>query len=116
MAKKLTGVRTGKEQTKEKSGKTSESNPEKYFLELYVTGMTPRSLVAIENVKNVCREYLGNRCKLEIIDIYRQPAMAKAEQIIASPTLIKKLPLPVRRLIGDMSVIDRVLSGLDLRL
>ena len=77
--------------------------------------MTPRSMAAVENVRKICQEHLKDRCELEVIDIYQQPTLAKGEQIIAAPTLIKKLPLPLRRLIGDMSKTDRVLLGLDLR-
>src|SRR5690242_3695668 len=87
----------------------------KYLLRLYVTGTTSRSLAAVQNIKTICEEYLKGRYDLEIIDIYQQPALAEGEQIIAAPTLIKKLPLPLRRVIGDMSDFDQVLIGLDLR-
>ena len=85
------------------------------MLRLYVTGMTPRSTRAIENVRTICEEHLHGRYELEVIDIYQQPTLAKGEQILAAPTLIKKLPLPLRRVIGDMSSTERVLLGLDLR-
>lgn len=88
---------------------------ERYVLRLYVTGMTARSIRAIENVRKICEQHLHGRYELEVIDIYQQPTLAKGEQIIAAPTLIKKLPLPLRRVIGDMSNTDRVLLGLDLR-
>jgi circadian clock protein KaiB len=88
---------------------------EQYVLRLYVTGMTPRSVQAIENIKRICEEHLRGRYALEIVDVYQQPVLARDEQIIAAPTLIKKLPLPLRRLIGDMSREDRILLGLDLR-
>ncbi len=87
----------------------------KYILKLYVAGITPKSTRAIENVKRVCEEHLGDRCELEIIDIYQQPILAKGEQIIAAPTLVKKLPLPLRKLIGDLSNTERILVGLDLK-
>ncbi len=87
----------------------------RYVLRLYVTGMTPRSTRAIENVRNICERHLHGCYDLEVIDIYQQPTLAKGEQIIAAPTLIKKLPLPLRRVIGDMSSTERVLLGLDLR-
>ncbi|MDD5658027.1 MAG: circadian clock KaiB family protein [Elusimicrobia bacterium] len=87
----------------------------RYVLRLYVTGLTPRSTRAIANVKAVCEAHLAGRYDLEIVDIYRKPELAKGEQIIAAPTLIKKLPLPLRRLVGDLSRQDRVLLGLDLR-
>ena len=94
---------------------TPKANPDRYVLRLYVTGLTARSTRAIENVKKICEERLAGRYDLEVIDIYQQPALAKGEQIIAAPTLIKSLPLPLRRVIGDMSSTDRVLLGLDLR-
>lgn len=88
---------------------------ERYVLRLYVTGMTPRSTRAVENVRTICEEHLHGRYDLEVIDIYQQPTLAKGEQIVAAPTLIKKLPLPLRRVIGDLSSTERVLLGLDLR-
>jgi circadian clock protein KaiB len=87
----------------------------KYILRLYIAGMTPNSQRAVENMKKICEEYLQNRYELEIIDIYQQPSLAEGEQIIAAPTLIKQLPLPLRRLIGDMSNTEKVLLGLDLK-
>ena len=87
---------------------------ERYILRLYVTGMTSRSSRAVSNLRAICDEYLDGRYDLEIIDIYQQPVLAKGEQIIAAPTLIKKLPLPMRRIIGDMSNREHVLLGLDL--
>lgn len=86
-----------------------------HVLRLYVTGMTPKSTTAIANVRKLCEEYLQGRYELEVIDIYQQPKLAKGEQIIATPTLIKKLPLPLRKLIGDMSDTKRFLVGIDLR-
>lgn len=88
---------------------------EKYVLKLYITGATPRSTKAILNIREVCEEHLKGRYTLEIIDIFQKPVLAAGEQIIAAPTLIKKLPLPLRRFIGDMSDKDRILIGLDLR-
>ncbi len=93
----------------------TETSSEKFVLRLYVTGMTPRSAAAIARIKAICEEHLVGRYELEVIDIYQQPALAKGDQIIAAPTLIKKLPLPLRRLVGDLSNKDRVLLGLDLR-
>jgi circadian clock protein KaiB len=87
----------------------------KYVLRLYVTGMTPKSTRAIANVKKLCEKYLEGCYELEVIDIYQQPKLAKGEQIIATPTLIKKLPLPLRKLIGDMSDTERFLVGIDLK-
>jgi circadian clock protein KaiB len=87
---------------------------ERYILRLYVAGMTSRSARAVENVRAFCEKHLGGRYDLQVIDVYQQPALARTEQLIAAPTLIKKLPLPLRKLIGDMSNEDRVLVGLDL--
>jgi circadian clock protein KaiB len=88
---------------------------DEYVLRLYVTGTTPKSLRAIVNLKEICEEHLQGRYDLEVIDLYQQPVLAEGEQIVAAPTLIKKLPSPLRRIIGDMSDVDRVLVGLDLR-
>ena len=93
---------------------SSAAAADRYVLRLYVTGMTPRSALAIKNLQAICDEFLDGRYDLDVIDIYQQPVLAKGEQIIAAPTLIKKLPLPMRRLVGDMSKRDRVLMGLDL--
>jgi circadian clock protein KaiB len=88
---------------------------QRYQLKLYVTGMTPQSINAIDNLRVICEEHLKGRYDLEVIDLYKNPSLAKGEQIIAAPTLIKKLPLPLRRIIGNMSSTDRVLVGLDLK-
>lgn len=87
----------------------------RYVLRLYVTGSTPRSTRAISNIRKICEEHLDGRYDLEVVDISQYPSLAEGEQIIAAPTLIKKLPLPLRRFIGDMSQTDRILFGLDLR-
>ncbi len=88
--------------------------PERYILKLYVTGLTSRSARAIENLQVLCEKHLVGRYELQIIDVYQQPGLARTEQVVAIPTLIKKLPLPLRRLIGDMSDEERVLVGLDI--
>ena len=87
----------------------------RYVLKLYVAGVNRRSSQAIRSITELCEQYLRDRYSLQVIDIYQQPTLAKGEQIIAAPTLIKKLPLPLRRLIGDMANTDKVLVGLDLR-
>jgi len=92
------------------------SKNETYLLRLYVTGTTPKSVNAIANLKKICEEHLTGRYDLEVIDLYQKPSLARGEQIIAAPTLIRKLPLPLRRIIGDMSDTERVLVGLDLRI
>ena len=93
----------------------SKHKDEKYVLRLYVTGQTPKSVRAIANIKAICEEHLKGRYDLQVIDIYQRPALAQDEQILAAPTLIKKLPLPLRRLVGDLSKTEHVLLGLDLR-
>ena len=86
-----------------------------YVLRLYVTGASPQSVRAIANIKKICEENLQGRYELEVIGLYQQPQLAQGEQIIATPTLIKKLPLPLRRIIGDLSNTERILVGLDLQ-
>lgn len=93
----------------------SESAKARYVLRLYVTGTTAKSVRAIANIKQVCQEHLEGRYDLEVIDVYRRPSLAVGEQIVAVPTLVKKLPLPIRKLIGDLSDTERVLFGLDLK-
>jgi circadian clock protein KaiB len=94
---------------------TAPRRPEHYVLRLYVTGMTPRSTEALGHIKAVCERHLHGHYDLEVIDIYQHPQLAKDEQIIAVPTLVKKLPAPLRRLIGNLSDQERLLLGLDLR-
>jgi circadian clock protein KaiB len=91
------------------------SQGKKYVLRLYVAGTTPRSLRAISNIRKICEEHLRERYDLEVIDIYQQLSLAKGEQIIAAPTLVKKLPLPLRKFIGDMADQEQILVGLDLK-
>ena len=92
-----------------------ESKTKKYVLRLYIAGATPKSSQAITNIKQICEEHLKGRYELEVVDIYQQPVLAKGEQIIAVPTLVKKLPLPLRRFIGSMADEERILMGLDLK-
>ena len=89
--------------------------PELYVLRLYITGTTPRSTSAIATIRRLCEEHLKGHYDLEVIDIYQQPKLAQGEQIIAAPTLIKHLPVPLRKVVGDLSSEDRVLMGLDLQ-
>ncbi len=88
---------------------------EKYILRLYVTGMTSKSRLAIQTIKKICDENLKGRYTLEVIDIYKSPALAIGDQIVAAPTLIKKLPVPLRKYIGDMTDREKILMGLDLK-
>ena len=85
-----------------------------YVLRLYITGTTARSMRAVENVRWLCERHLAGDYDLEVVDVYQQPELAAREQLFAAPTLVKKLPLPLRRLVGDMSNHERVLAGLDL--
>ena len=101
---------------KEKLEKALEAQGDRRFvLRLYVAGMTPKSTLAVTNIKKICEEHLSGRYTLEVIDLYKRPALADGEQIIAAPTLIKALPAPLRRLVGDLSNTERILLGLDLR-
>ena len=93
----------------------SHSRQAKYILRLYVSGSTLKSALAVENIKRICEQHVKNRYDLEVIDMYQQPNLARDEQIVAVPTLIKRLPLPLQRLVGDMSDLNKVLVGLDLK-
>jgi circadian clock protein KaiB len=96
------------------TAKTAET-AEPYILKLYIAGMTPLSLRSIENAKRICEEHLADRYQLEVIDIRQQPQLAKGAQITAAPTLIREMPLPLRRVVGDLSDTQHVLLGLDLK-
>ncbi len=87
----------------------------KFVLKLYVSGATRRSSKAIENIRNFCETHLKGRYELEIIDIYQQPELLEKEQVVAAPTLIKQLPLPLRKLIGDMSDTEKIMIGLNIK-
>ncbi|MEJ0070864.1 MAG: circadian clock KaiB family protein [Pseudomonadota bacterium] len=93
---------------------TADSAGPKYVLRLFVSGSTTRSLAAIENIRRICDEHLKDRYELDVVDVYQQPELAKTEQIIAAPTLLKKLPEPLRRIVGDLSDTPRVLVGLSI--
>ena len=108
-ATKAKSATAASEQSLAKPGKPG------YELRLYVAGMTPRSARALANIKQICEEHLKGHYGLQVIDLYQQPVLAKGDQIIAVPTLIKKLPMPLRRLIGDLSDREQVLIGLDLK-
>lgn len=91
------------------------AQPHVWKLKLYVAGQTPRSVVALRNLRRIADEHLGGRYQIEVIDLLENPQLAKGDQIIAVPTLVKDLPLPVGKIIGDLSDTERVLVGLDLR-
>jgi len=99
----------------ERSAERSSERNSEYDLRLYVAGQTPRSVQAFGNLKRICEEHLAGRYRIEIIDLLKNPALAKGDQILAIPTLVRTLPEPVRKIIGDLSNTDRVLVGLDLR-
>ena len=103
------------DKTAVKKTRKTETKKENWLLRLYVAGQTPNSVRAIENIKRICEEFLKGRYDLEVVDIYQQPVLARGDQIIAVPTLIKQLPPPLRKFIGDMSATERILVGLDLR-
>lgn len=88
---------------------------ERWLLRLYVAGQSPKSLVALDNLRTICEEQLKGRYEIEVIDLLENPRLAKDDQILAVPTLVRRLPLPLRRMIGDVSDTERVLVGLDLR-
>lgn len=92
-----------------------DTKDQQFILRLYVAGLTPRSQEALRAITAVCEEHLPGRYDLEVIDIYQQPSLAKGDQIIAVPTLIRKLPLPLRKVIGNMVDLEKILIGLDLR-
>lgn len=94
---------------------SSDSVNQAYTLRLYIAGLTPRSQEAVRAITGICEEHLAGRYNLEVIDLYQNPVLAKGEQIIAAPTLVKQLPLPLRKIIGNMADKDKVLVGLDLR-
>lgn len=93
----------------------SNSKSKEWVLRLYVAGQTPKSLTALANLKKICEEYLSGRYVIEVIDLLRNPQLARGDQILAVPTLVRKLPVPMRKIIGDLSNTERVLVGFDLR-
>ncbi len=103
----------------EKKAKTraKKENPaeEQWLLRLYVAGQTPRCITAFANLKRICEEHLAGRYQIEVIDLLVNPQLAKGDQILALPTLVRKLPVPVKKIIGDLSNTERVLVGLDIR-
>ena len=103
---------TGAAQEKEPD---TDSEEEAWILRLYVAGQTPNSLAAFDNLKKICEEHLEGCYRIEVIDLLKNPQLAKDHQIIAVPTLIRKLPTPVKKIIGNLSNTERVLVGLDLR-
>ncbi len=95
--------------------KTKSDKPKLWELRLYVAGQTPKSLTAFANLKKICEEHLKGSYRIEVIDLMKNPQLAAGDQILAVPTLVRKLPVPVRKIIGDLSNTERVLIGLDMR-
>ncbi len=96
------------------SGTHNSSDPEKWQLRLYVAGQTPKSIAAFANLKKICEEYLKGKYCIEVVDLLENPKLAKGDQILAIPTLVRRLPPPLRKIIGDLSNTERVLVGLNL--
>jgi circadian clock protein KaiB len=98
-----------------KSGARSKRTKKRYELRLYVAGQTPKSLAAFANLKRICEEHMPGQYHIEVIDLLKKPQLASGDQILAIPTLVRKLPEPIKKIIGDLSNTERVLVGLDLR-
>lgn len=108
--------------TKKKRQKSTNGRPQevseasnRWNLRLYVAGQTPRSVTAFRNLKDICEEYLKGQYHIEVIDLMENPTLARGDQILAVPTLVRKLPQPIRKIIGDLSNTERVLVGLDIQ-
>jgi circadian clock protein KaiB len=116
-------IKAAKKQTPEQKGSGVEQNsgplrpfkPPVWELRLYVAGMTPTSIRAFENLKKLCEEHLHGAYRIQVVDLLERPTLARGDQIVAVPTLVRRLPTPVKKIIGDLSNADRVLVGLDLR-
>lgn len=109
---------TKKSRKKANNGRVSYSESEelsRWNLRLYVAGQTPRSLTAFKNLKQICEEYLKGQYHIEVVDLMENPTLARGDQILAVPTLVRKLPQPIRKIIGDLSNTERVLVGLDIQ-
>jgi circadian clock protein KaiB len=100
--------------TKPAKTATRKSKADIFILRLYVAGQTPKSMAAFANLKKICEEHLVGRYKIEVVDLLENPHLARGDQILAIPTLVRRLPAPVRKIIGDLSNTERVLIGLDL--
>lgn len=107
--------RTAKKRAAPKRGQADAPAGEQWELRLYVAGQTPKCLTAFSNLKKICEEHMAGQYRIEVIDLLKNPQLARGDQILAIPTLVRKLPEPVRKIIGDLSDTERVLVGLDLR-
>ena len=108
-AKKTRAARNGH------SSQVDGDSAHRWNLRLYVAGQTPRSMTAFQNLKNICEEYLKGQYYIEVVDLMENPTLARGDQILAIPTLVRKLPQPIRKIIGDLSNTERVLVGLDIQ-
>lgn len=119
MGKKTTSTKrktSAAKKTAKKAGSINDPACEECFeLRLYVAGQTPKSLRAFANLKKICDEHMGGKCRIEVIDLVDNPKLAKDDAILAIPTVVRKLPLPLRKIIGDLSDTERVLVGLQMR-
>jgi circadian clock protein KaiB len=97
------------------SPQSDSNDTARWNLRLYVAGQTPRSLTAFKNLKDICEEYLKGKYHIEVVDLMENPTLARGDQILAVPTLVRKLPQPIRKIIGDLSNTERVLVGLDIQ-
>ena len=97
------------------NGKVLKVSPERWELRLYVAGATPKSMLALDNLKKFCEQHLQNKYSLEVIDLLVHPQLAAGDQILAIPTLVRKMPVPIRKIIGDLSNEEKVLVGLNLK-
>lgn len=112
MAKKsISRTKTTTQKAKKRTAKCEEC----FELRLYVAGQTPKSLRAFENLKRICNEHIGGKCRIEVIDLVKNPRLAREDSILAIPTVVRKLPLPLRKIIGDLSNTENVLVGLQMR-
>lgn len=108
-------AKTNKAKTSRSSRAAWSTERAEWDLRLYVAGQTPRAIAALDNLKRICEEHLAGKYRIEVVDLLKNPQLARGDQILAVPTLVRKLPEPVRKIIGDLSNEERVLVGLDLR-
>ena len=108
-------TKPAKSNTGTKSASRTRRHKKGYELRLYVAGQTPKSIAAFANLKKICDEHLAGQYQIEVIDLLKEPQLASGDQIVAIPTLVRKLPAPIRKIIGDLSDTERVLVGLNLR-
>ena len=108
-------VRAGRGKGKRERAKAEEAAPEVWDLRLYVAGHSEKSAAAVSNLKRICEQHLPGRYQIEVVDLIKNPQLARGDQILAVPTLVRKLPSPIKKIIGDLSNTERALVGLDLR-